>query len=131
MRMDAKKWIALAVLVAAIFVAYNRNRLYLRDPLGSVTRNGAKEPGAQVFINFSNDVLIENDNQPMYVQLVQHNNHAGSPAKLYCLHWLLCMTDADVATMVQPQAPIAIGDMTGKSVHFVDSDKRETVVALR
>jgi hypothetical protein len=128
--MDAKKWIALGLVIVVIFVAYNRNRLFVRDPLGSVSRNGAKEPGAQVFINFSNDVLIENDNPPMYVQMVQRNNHAGSPAKLYCLHWLLCMTDADVATMVQPQATVAVGDMTGKSVHFMDSGKRDTVVVL-
>jgi hypothetical protein len=128
---DAKKWIVLGLVIVVIFVAYNRNRLFVRDPLSSVTRNGAKEAGAQVFINFSNDVLIENDNPPMYVQLVQHNNHAGSPVELHCLHWVLCMTDADVATMVQPQSPIVIGDMTGKSVHFVDSDKRETIVALR
>ena len=129
--MDAKKWIALGLLVIVVFVAYNRNRLFVRDPLGSVTRNSAREAGAQVFINFSNDALIENDNAPMYVFLVQHNNHAGSPVELHCLHWLLCMTDADVATMVQPQAPIAIGEMTNKAVHFVDSDKRNTVVALR
>jgi len=114
---DAKKWIALGLLVIVVFVAYNRNRLFVRDPLGSVTRNSAREAGAQVFINFSNDALIENDNAPMYVFLVQH--------------WLLCMTDADVATMVQPQAPIAIEEMTNKAVHFVDSDKRNTVVALR
>lgn len=129
--MDAKKWIALGLLVIVVFVAYNRNRLFVRDPLGSVTRNSAREAGAQVFINFSNDALIENDNAPMYVFLVQHNNHAGSPVELHCLHWLLCMTDADVATMVQPQAPIAIEEMTNKAVHFVDSDKRNTVVALR
>lgn len=128
--MDAKKWIALGLVVVLIFVAYNRNRLFVRDPLGSVTRNGAKEAGAQVYINYSNDALIENDNAPMYVLLVQHNNHAGSPTELHCLHWLLCMTDADAAALLQPSPPIAVEEMTGKSVRFVDSDKRETVVAL-
>jgi len=128
--MDLKKWIALAVVVIITLAAYNRNRLYVRDPLGSVTRSGTKEPGAQVFINFSNDVLLENDNAPAYILLLQHNNHAGSPVELHCLHWLLCLTDADTATFMQPPPSIAIEDMTSKSIRFIDSDKRETVVAL-
>jgi len=125
-----KKWIGLAVAVVIVFVVYDRNRLYVRDPLGSVMRNGAKEPGAQVYINFSNEVLVENDNSPAYTLLVQHASHAGSPVELRCIHWLLCMTDADTATLVQPPPSIAIEEMTGKSVRFVDSEKRETVVAL-
>jgi len=125
-----KKWIGIALLIVVVFVAYNRNRLYVRDPLGSVTRNGAKEAGTQVYINFSNDVLIESDNPPMYILLVQHANHAGSPVELHCLHWLLCMTDADAATFMQPSPVITIEEMTGKSVRFMDSDKRETVVTL-
>ena len=125
-----KKWIGLAVAVVIVFVVYDSNRLYVRDPLGSMMRNGAKEPGAQVYINFSNEVMIENDNSPAYTMLVQHNNHAGSPVELRCIHWLLCMTDADTATLVQPPPSIAIEEITGKSVRFVDSEKRETVVAL-
>ena len=125
-----KKWIALALVVVVILSAYNRNRIFVRDPLGSVARNGAKEAGAQIYVNFSNDALIENDNPPMYVLLVQHDNHAGSPIELHCLHWLLCMTDADAATLTQPPPSVAIEEMTGKAIRFIDSDKRETVVAL-
>lgn len=125
-----KKWIALAAVVVVVLAAYNRNRLYVRDPLGSVTRNGAKESGTQVYVNYSNDALIENDNSPAYTLLVQHNSRAGSPVELRCLHWLLCMTDADAATLVQPPPSINVEQMTGRSVRFVDSDKRETVVAL-
>jgi len=125
-----KKWIALALVVVVILAAYNRNRIFVRDPLGSVSRNGAKEAGAQIYVNFSNDALIENDNPPMYVLLVQHDNHAGSPIELHCLHWLLCMTDADAATLTQPPLSVAIEEMTGKAIRFIDSDKRETVVAL-
>jgi hypothetical protein len=125
-----KKWIALALVVVVILAAYNRNRIFVRDPLGSVARNGAKEAGAQIYVNFSNDALIENDKPPMYVLLVQHDNHAGSPIELHCLHWLLCMTDADAATLTQPPPSVAIEEMTGKAIRFIDSDKRETVVAL-
>jgi hypothetical protein len=126
-----KKWIALVVVVVMVLVAYNRNRLYVRDPLGSVKRDGVKEAGAQVFINFSNDVLLENDNSPSYILVVQHDHHAGSPVELRCLHWVMCMTDADTVTVVQPPPPIVTEEMTGKSVRFVDGDKRETYVALR
>ena len=125
-----KKWMALALIIVLAFVAYNRNRLYVRDPLGGVTRNGAKEAGAQVYINYSNEVLVENDNSPAYTLLVQHGNNAGSPVEIRCIHWLLCMTDADTAALVQPPPSITIEEMTGKSVRFMDSDKRETVVVL-
>jgi hypothetical protein len=125
-----KKWVALGLAVIVLFAAYNRNRLYARDPLGSVMRNGAKEAGAQVYINFSNDVLIENDNPPAYMMVVQHANHAGSPQELRCLHWLLCMTDADTATLIQPPPAIDIEEMNRKSVRFVDGDKQEIVVTL-
>ena len=126
-----KKWIALALIVAGIFAVYVRNRLYVRDPVGSVSRNGINEAGAQIYINFSSDVLIENDNSPAYTLLLQHSNHVGTPVELHCLHWLLCMTDADAATFTQPPPSIAVEEMTGKSIRFLDSDKRETVVMLR
>jgi len=125
-----KKWIALAVVVVIALAVYNRNRLYVRDPLGSVSRNGMKEAGAQVYINYPNDVLIENDNSPAYTLLLQHGNHAGTPVELHCLHWLLCMTDTDAATFTQPPQSISVEEMTGKSIRFLDSDKRETVVTL-
>ena len=125
-----KKWIALVLIVVCVFVVYDRNRLYVRDPVGSVSRNGINEASAQIYINFSRDVLIENDNSPAYTLLLQHGNHAGTPVELYCLHWLLCMTDTDAATFTQPPQSISVEEMTGKSIRFLDSDKRETVVTL-
>ena len=66
----------------------------------------------------------------MYTLVVQHAGHAGNPVELRCLHWLVCMTDADTATLIQPPPSIAIEEMTGKSIRFIDGDKRETIVAL-
>lgn len=126
-----KRWMWVTALVIAAFFAYNRNRLYIRDPLGSVTRAGAKEAGAQVYINFSNDAFIENDNPPSYGFLVQHNNHVGSPLELHCMRWLVCMTDADAATLMRPLSPSVVEEMTGKSIRFIDSEKREAVITLR
>ena len=99
-----KKILALLVLIAVVFIIYNRHRLYIRDPFGSLTRAGVKEPGAQIFINADKDVLLENDNAPMSLLLVQHTQ-IGEPTKISCAHWLACLTDADTATLT-PQATI-------------------------
>jgi len=101
-----KKIIAILVLVAVVFIIFNRHRLYIRDPFGSLTRGGVPEPGAQIFINADKDVLLENDNAPMYLLLVQHTQ-IGEPTKISCAHWLACLADADIATLA-PQRPLRI-----------------------
>jgi hypothetical protein len=126
-----RKLIVLLLLIAIVFVVYNRQRLYVRDPLGSVTRGGVHEQGAQVFINYSNDVLLENDNPPMYVLLVQHGQPVGTPAKLWCIHWAMCMTNADVATLVEGDQLAPAISMGGRTVAFRDANGRDTVVTLR
>ena len=125
-----KKILLLLVLVFVVFVAFNRDRLFLRDPLGSVTRNGMKEDGAQVYINAKNDVLLENDHAPMYVTVIQHGNHVGTPKTMPCLHWVVCMADAEAWTLVAEDTNAVVESMTGKSVVMRDG-KRETVVSLR
>jgi hypothetical protein len=124
-----KKWFLLFALILIVFIAYNRTRIYLRDPLASVTHNGVREDGVQVYINFPSDVLLENDNPPTYALIVQHANHVGTPAVLHCLHWLVCMTDADTATLIDPRTDITVASMSTGSVHFHDA-KSETVVTL-
>ena len=126
-----KRIILLLVLLGVIFVAYNRERVYVRDPLGSVTRDGAKEAGAQVLINYSNDVLLENDRAPMYVTLVQHDRPIGTPLNLKCIHYLVCMTDADSAGMASIDVHSLIESMSSKVVAFRDESGREIVVKLR
>jgi hypothetical protein len=124
-----KKVVALVVLVLVIFVVYNRNRLYVRDPLGSMTRDGVKQDGAQIFINFQNEVLIENDNAPAYLLLVQQGQ-IGTPKSLSCMHWIACLADADVATLIDPSSakPDA---MSNKTVNFRGSDGVQAVVKIR
>ncbi len=126
-----KRVILLLLLIAVVFVAYNRERVFVRDPLGSVTRDGAKEGGAQVYINYSNDVLIENDRAPMYTTLVQANRPIGTPNHLKCIHWLVCMTDADSAGMAALDDHAQIESMSNKAVQFRDEGGREAVVSLR
>lgn len=125
-----KKVLALLVLVSVVFIAYNRNRLFIRDPLGSITRDGVKEDGAQVYINFPNDVLLENDRPPMYAIVVQHGNHVGEPKDLHCMHYMACLLDADVATLNAPMPNVTVESMTSKEVRY-RIGKQQVVVGLR
>ena len=127
-----KKLILLLIALGAAFVIYNRQRLFLRDPMGAVTRAGKVESGTQVFINFSNDVLLENDNSPMYVTVIQKREPqvVGAPKTLKCAHWLVCMTDADLATLVEPAEPVEITQQTSKLLAYRDAQGREVQVKL-
>jgi hypothetical protein len=126
-----KKFIALLVVVAVVFVVWNRQRLYVHDPLGSVTHDGVKEKGAQVYINYANDVLLENYNAPMYVMLVQHGERMGTPATLHCVAYVACLLDADVATLLDGDERAKVESMSAKVVEFRDVNGREVVVTLR
>ena len=124
-----KKFIALLVLLLVVFVVVERQRVFVRDPLANVTRDRAKVAGEQVYINFNNDVLLENDNPPMLVMIVQKGQRVGVPMKLRCIHWVACLTDADVASSLPVGGPAQL--MTNKVVRFWDKDNRQWVVALR
>ena len=120
------------------FVLINRERVFVRDPLAKVTVNGAAESGYQVYINFSNDVLLERDDQTTgYGILVQNwNRMPGTPSTLKCVHWMACMTDADHATALPldhtgPGAYDPRTTMSSSSVDFVDGAGRNVHVALR
>jgi hypothetical protein len=89
----------LTVLAVAFLVAliYYRQRIYVRDPIASVYRNDVKETGVQVFINYSNDVLLWQESPPTpYRILIQNwNKFPGAPMNLTCIHWMACFTDSD------------------------------------
>jgi hypothetical protein len=125
-----KKLVLLLLIVAVVFMTWNRQRLYLRDPFGGVMRNGIKEQGAQVFVNYSNDVLVQNYNPPMYITLIQHGQPVGTPAALHCIAYTLCLTDADVALLVPLDHPAMAQSMSSKLIKFTDAEGRPTVVKL-
>jgi len=126
-----RKLILLLVVVAVVFVVWNRQRLYVRDPLGSVTRDGVKEQGAQLLINYSNDVLLQNYNAPMYVTLIQHGDRVGSPVEMHCMAYVACLLDADVPAFLVTDSGAKVTTMTGKMVEYRDANGRDTVVTLR
>ena len=125
------KLIALFVVLLAVFVVVERDKLFVRDPLAHVTRNGVQENGAQVFINYRNDVLIENDNAPAYIEIIQAGQLIGTPKVSVCIHWVMCLMDAYPATLVGTNDGAKIQSMDAKTVTFIDTPKKATVVTLR
>ena len=123
-----KKLIALLVILLVVFVVVERKRVFVRDPLASVTRAGEKIDGEQVYINYYNDVLLENDNPPMLVMLVEKGQPVGIPTKLRCIHWVACLTDADAASTLPLNAKVQ--SMSSKAVRFQDENAQEWVVTL-
>lgn len=125
-----KKWILLALVVIAVFVVVERQRLFLRDPLAKVTRDNVIEDNNRVYINYSNDVLLEHTVAPVTLTIVQHGQHLGTPRSLRCIHWMACMTDGDPAGLVETMAG-PVGEMSGKMVEFKDDKGRDVRVTLR
>jgi hypothetical protein len=118
------------VIVLAVFAVVERQRLYVRDPLAKVTQDGAAATSVWVFINYSNDVLLEHDASPRYVTLVQHGQPVGSPHAVTCLHGLACMTEADVAPLLAGSESGPATSMDSRSVAFRDTNGHAIVVTL-
>ena len=125
-----KKFILLVLVVLAVFVVVERQRLFLRDPLAKVTRDNVIEDNMRVYINYSNDVLLEHTVAPVTLTIVQHGQHLGTPRMLRCIHWMACMTDGDPAGLVETMQG-TVGEMSGKIVEFNDDKGRDVRVTLR
>jgi hypothetical protein len=129
-----KRILLIVFLVVITFIWVNRQRVYVRDPLATVYKNGVKQSGVQVFMNYSNDVLVEQDAGRTLVQ--GWNKMPGTPADLTCVRWTACMTDAVHAGTLpvewngkgkyDPQVA-----MTGREVSYVDGDGATVRVVLR
>ena len=121
----------LVVIVLGVFAYRDRARIFWRDPAGSVLRNGVKEQGAQVYENHAGDAMIENDNPPMYFDVLVHGLPVSAPTSLKCIHYVICLAAGkdELQTMAVPGARME--SMTAREIRFRDSDGRETVVTLR
>lgn len=131
-----------ALLVLFAFIVINKERIYVRDPLAAVyktepgketkpdasteARNEVKQVGAEVYINYQNDVLvIEQEPAGVSRTVVQSwSKMPGTPAELRCLRWTACLATADRV----PTFPIA---WTGKGTYdpqVTMTDQRVTYV---
>ena len=135
-----KKILLLLTIALVVFVAVYRQRIFLRDPIATVTRDGLKQGNVKVMINYSNDVLMDDgstDSRRIY--LVQHWNQVAqySMGPLKCFSGLACFTDGEHASgeKVTPLArakPSQAGvTMTNRRVQFVDETGALVAVGLR
>ncbi len=136
-----KKIFALVLLCVVVFVVVYRQRIFLRDPLATVTRDGVKMGNVQVMINYTNDVLLTDGSKPVRrLYLVQNWNQVAEvpTAPLKCLYGMACMTDADQASALKLEVgsrgrrtPVEGVTMTNRRVRFVDEDGALVEVVLR
>lgn len=132
------KTIAMLVLaVLAIWTAFNRERIFVRDPMASVYRDGVKQAGIEVYLNFSNDILMRKSGTPdASPTILQHWDQApGTPVGLMCLHWFACLTEADHSPVLpsssdgkHTQTPLA--QMNGRHIQYVDRTGAQIRVEL-
>lgn len=131
-----RKLLVLLFLLLIGFIVFNRQRIYLRDPLASVTLAGHAVSGVKVMINYSNDVLLDDASVPTErrLYLVQHwNQKLETPtAPLKCLYGLACLLDQDHATAtILHQGTADAVTMSNTRVSFVDDDGANEIVTLR
>jgi hypothetical protein len=120
-------------LLLVVFVAVFRQRIFVRDPLGKVERNGVAQDGTRVYINYSNDVLVEDSARHQFVAVQGWNTLPGVPQHLFCLTGLMCWTDADKAAVfpVEGVGGRTPAVMSAKEVTFVDESGARVRVAPR
>ena len=128
-----KRILIVGVLLLAIFVAVFRQRIFVRDPLGKVERNGTAQDGTRVFINYSNDALVEDSARHQFVLVQGWNGLPGVPQHLFCLTGMVCWTDADRAAVfpVEGVGGMKRAVMSAKEVTFVDESGAAVRVELR
>jgi hypothetical protein len=121
------------MLLLAIFVVMFRQRIFVRDPLGKVERNGVMQDSSRLYINYSNDVLVEDDAQHRFALVQGWSGLPGVPQHLFCLTGLVCWMDADRAAVFPVEG---VGGRThavisAKEVTFVDGSGASVRARLR
>jgi hypothetical protein len=134
----AKTILIAAFLIAMVYILVNRERIYLRDPIATVYRNGEEQSGVQVYMNYSDNILLEQDSGPNpYRILLQDWNPApGTPFDLRRIRWMACMTTTERA----PTMPLLFTgkgkynpnlNMTDRESSFTDPAGARIRITLR
>jgi hypothetical protein len=128
-----RKILIVGALLLVIFVAVFRQRIFVRDPLGKVERHGVVQDGARLYINYSNDILVEDSTRHQFVLVQGWNALPGVPQHLFCLTGLMCWTDADRAAVfpVEGAGGRTRTVMSAKAVTFMDESGADVSVTLR
>jgi hypothetical protein len=129
-------WIVGGMLLVVLVLVVFRQRLFLRDPLARVERNGIRQTEYRVYLNYFNDILVEDleRNQRYLVQAQQGVPLVpGFPLHLQCLLGIACLTERDFAPTRplggQGYAPEV--EMTGSCVAYVNGRGESMRVSLR
>ena len=128
----------LLLVVLTVWIFFNRERLFIRDPKASVYLNGAKQSDVEVYFNFSNDILLQRNNgdrAPSRTVVQQWDKMPGTPTSLTCLRWMACLSPADHAPMVPISADGKSAydpkvTMEGHLITFVDAAGAQVRVEL-
>jgi hypothetical protein len=131
-----KRLVIVGFLILVGVLVVFRQRLFLRDPIAKVERNGQPQPEYRVYLNYFNDILVEDLAQDRRY-LVQARDGVpmvpGIPGHLGCVRGLACLTDENYAA-TEPlggkrYAPAV--EMTSAYVTFADADGASIRVSLR
>ena len=131
-----KKIVIGGLVILIVVLVVFRQRLFLRDPIAKVERNGLQQTEYRVYMNYFNDILVEDLAQDRRY-LVQARNGVpmapGIPGHLGCVRGLACLTEgSDAATDPlggRGYAPAV--EMTNAYVTFLDGDGASMRVSLR
>ena len=127
-----RRVLLLLTLLLVAFIAINRQRIYLRDPLASVERDAVQVKGARVFINYSNDILVQTGSWTRMEQFVVQgwNREAGVPAVMRCVQGMACLAETDRVPIVET---LSVGEaaMSSREVSFNEQDRTTISVRLR
>jgi hypothetical protein len=128
-----KRILIVGTLLLLVVVAVFRQRIFVRDPLGRVERNGVAQDGTRLYINYSNDVLVEDAARHQFVLVQGWNALPGVPKHLFCLTGMMCWTDGDKAAVfpVEGVGGRTPSVMSAKEVTFVDEAGAKVRVGLR
>lgn len=126
-----RRLLLLIAIVLVVFAVVYRDRLYLRDPLGRVERDGKQVEDARVFINYENDVLVQ-ERQGTHMFLVQNWSRAATtPAGLTCVQGMMCLTPADRVVDAESPAKEGKAMMSNREVSFTDDAGSQVHIVLR
>jgi hypothetical protein len=128
-----RKILIVTTLLLVVFAVAFRQRIFVRDPLGKVERNGVAQDGVRLYINYSNDVLVEDAAQHQFVLVQGWSALPGVPQHLFCLTGLMCWMDADQAAVfpVDGVGGRTRAVMSAKEVTYVDESGASVRVTLR
>ena len=122
-----------ATVLLIVFVAVFRQRIFLRDPLGKVERNGIRQDETRVFINYSNDVLLEDLTRNNRYLVERWSKVPAVPKHMACVTGLACWTEANEAEVFPlgsaPNQALAV--MSAKEITFEDETGASVRVELR